>query len=126
MKTLTLKILRDLDRADTELSILITGDEEIRGLNRAFRGIDSPTDVLSFPQDDSDQRPLPERECLLGDVVISMDRVEAQAADLGVTIGEELDRLVIHGILHLVGFDHEAGDEGATRMRELEEKYLAG
>ena len=55
-----------------------------------------------------------------------MDRVEAQAADLGVTIGEELDRLVIHGILHLVGFDHEAGDEGATRMRELEEKYLAG
>jgi probable rRNA maturation factor len=103
------------------LSICIVGDDEIRGLNRDHRGLDEVTDVLSFPVDGLD--PLPadmERE--LGDVVIAIAQARRQAAEAGVTDVEELTSLVVHGILHLAGFDHETD---AGEMFERQDRLLA-
>ncbi len=100
---------------DRELSILLADDETLRDLNRRYRNIDRPTDVLSFPMDDPS---------LLGDVAISMERVRSQAARYGVTEDEELIRLLVHGILHLAGYDHVRGGRQARRMREKEKELL--
>ena len=115
-----------MGKAEDELSILITDDEEIQDLNRRFRGIDHTTDVLSFPQGDGVPGTGSPGGCVLGDVVISMDRAEAQSVEFGVSVEEELSRLLIHGALHLMGFDHETGDEDADRMSKIEEKYVTG
>jgi probable rRNA maturation factor len=104
------------------LSIVITGDEEIRALNRRFRGVDSPTDVLAFGVGEPDQQFVPplDEPPYLGDVVISYPRAAAQAAERGHTTAEELDLLVIHGCLHLLGFEDEteAGREEMWRWQE--------
>jgi probable rRNA maturation factor len=91
------------------LSVRLVGDDEIRVLNRDHRALDEVTDVLSFPVDGLD--PLPgdmERE--LGDVVISLPQTRRQAAENGVGELAELTELVVHGVLHLAGFDHEVDD----------------
>jgi len=109
-----------------ELSILLTGDIEIQELNRKYRGKDEPTDVLSFPQHDDFTCKLDINAgmpFLLGDVVISVHRAAEQAAELGVTLNEELQRLLVHGFLHLAGFDHEKGEKERRRMRN-KEKYI--
>lgn len=100
---------------DRELSILLTGNEEMRVLNRDYRGKDSPTDVLSFPMDD---------DCLLGDIVISTEKAAAQAIEFGVTVDEEMARLLVHGILHLAGYDHVKGGRQAKKMKEKEEELM--
>jgi probable rRNA maturation factor len=101
------------------LSVSLVGDDAIRALNREHRDLDEVTDVLSFPVDGLD--PLPagmERE--LGDVVISLAQARRQAADEGVSEHEELTSLVVHGVLHLAGFDHEAdGGEMFARQDRL-------
>jgi probable rRNA maturation factor len=98
------------------LSVCLVADDAIRALNREHRDLDEVTDVLSFPVDGLD--PLPagmERE--LGDVVISLAQARRQAAEQGVTEHEELSSLVVHGVLHLAGFDHEI-DEGEMFARQ--------
>jgi probable rRNA maturation factor len=126
-----------LGRCDAELSLLITGDAEIRALNREWRGRDRATDVLSFPAaapfgasafaEAAADRSAggPDRQSM-GDVVISIDTAEEQAARLGVPIGEETARLLVHGILHLAGHDHEGSPAAARAMRSLEDRLLAG
>jgi probable rRNA maturation factor len=100
-------VLDDLEVAGPcALSISLVGDDEIRELNREHRALDEVTDVLSFPVDGLD--PLPagmERE--LGDVVISLAQARRQAAEADVTMLDELTELVVHGVLHLAGLDHE-------------------
>ncbi len=110
-----------------EITLVITDDEEIRALNDAHRGIDEPTDVLSFPLEES---PLgggdasvfvtpPEVVRHLGDIVISYPRAEAQAREYGHSIRRELAYLTVHGCLHLLGYDHEdEADREAMRVRE--------
>jgi probable rRNA maturation factor len=98
-----------------ELSVLVTGDREIRRLNREWRGKDKPTDVLSFEQ--------PPHTGLLGDVVISLDTARRQAAEGGRPLSEELARLLAHGLLHLVGHDHLRPAE-ARRMARAEVELL--
>ncbi len=105
---------------NAEVSILITDDKEIRRLNSLYRGKDSPTDVLSFPMGDRVGGRL-----LLGDVVISLDTAGRQARELGHTIEEEIQRLLVHGVIHLLGYDHELGGEEERKFRELEEKVNA-
>ncbi len=100
---------------DRELSILLADDVTLRELNRRFRNLDRPTDVLSFPMDDP---------ILLGDVAISLDRVRAQAPLYGVSEEEELLRLLVHGILHLAGYDHEKGGPEAQRMMKRQEELV--
>jgi probable rRNA maturation factor len=101
-----------------EIAIVLTGDAELRALNRRWRGMNRATDVLSFPYDDR-------RGVVSGDLVVSMDRVRAQARRFRVTEGRELARLVVHGALHLAGLDHHAAGE-RRHMRAREDAALAG
>ena len=117
-----------------ELSILLTDDPHIQMLNRDWRGKDKSTDVLSFPQLESDDlkalgkaakaglRGLP--DWWLGDVVISLERAKAQAEENGLSLRQELETLLAHGLLHLLGFDHEKSRNEANRMRSLENRLL--
>ena len=96
--------------------ILITGDAELRRLNRDFRGKDYPTDVLSFPA------ALPSEPRRLGDIAISLARARAQAREFGHAIEHEVQILMLHGVLHLMGHDHET-DSGA--MARAEKRWRA-
>jgi probable rRNA maturation factor len=110
---------------ETELSLIITDDEAVRELNRRFRGVDAPTDVLAFGAGAEEQFvSAPESLPYLGDVVISYQRAQAQAEELGHAVVEELSLLVIHGVLHLLGYDHQE-DTAAQEMREREEHILS-
>jgi probable rRNA maturation factor len=93
-----------------EFSVLLTGDEQLRALNLQFRGKDKPTDVLSFP-------PLAETAQAGGDLAISLDTASVQATDHGHTLQMEVKLLILHGLLHLAGYDHEL-DQGQMRRRE--------
>lgn len=116
-----------------EISVLFTNDPGIQEINREQRDIDAPTDVLSFPMLELlPGKPLDESWAdpgtgliVLGDMVLNMDRVQAQALDFGHSIKRELCYLVVHSVLHLLGYDHL--DEGAEKaaMREREEAILA-
>lgn len=105
-----------------ELSIMFTDDEEIHALNRDYRKKDKPTDVLSFPMREGEFGDI--NPDLLGDVVISLDTASRQAEERGETLDEELRFLLIHGILHLLGFDHEGTASEAKRMRAKEKELL--
>jgi len=110
---------------ETELSLIITDDEAVRELNRQFRGVDAPTDVLAFGAGAEEHFvTAPDSPPYLGDVVISYQRALAQAKELGHAVGEELKLLVIHGILHLLGYDHQE-EAAARKMRERERAILA-
>lgn len=147
---------------DFEVDVSFVDDDEIERLNAAYRGVQAPTDVLSFPMDDPDELVAYEGDCaeltecpdlpnivpvddfdvwdgedassaadaigaancrLLGDVVISLPRAVEQAADYGHSLAREVCYLAVHGVLHLVGHDHET-DEDASQMREIEESVM--
>jgi probable rRNA maturation factor len=117
---------------DCELSLTLTSDRAIRALNRDYRGIDSSTDVLSFSQlEESGAAPLDPRALrslsgvLLGDVVISIDTALRQAREYRVTPAGRLRRLLIHGFLHLLGYDHERSPTDARRMFTRERALAA-
>ncbi len=113
------RILEVLAITDSELSVLLTDDEEIRRLNRSFRGKDSPTDVLSFPMNE-----MVGGRRILGDVVISVDTAKRQAEERGESLQLTLCRLLIHGVLHLLGYDHERSPEEEEMFRRMEELIL--
>lgn len=104
-----------------ELSLLLTDDARIRVLNRDWRGKDAATNVLSFPSADEDEEPGP----LLGDVVVAHETVAREAAAEGRSFDDHFAHLLVHGLLHLFGFDHETDDE-AEEMEALETEILAG
>lgn len=104
-----------LGLGNMELSVFLADNETMRELNRRYRSIDRPTDVLSFPLDD---------ESLLGDIAVSLDKARAQATEFNVTYEQELARLLVHGLLHLVGYDHVKGGRQARAMRAKEEEIL--
>jgi len=108
----------------TEVSILLTHDAEIRLLNKDYRGIDGPTDVLSFSQVEGDEFALPTDERPLGDVVISVETAKRQAEEQGHSLDEEIDVLVVHALLHLLGYDHD-NPEDAERMFARQNELLA-
>jgi probable rRNA maturation factor len=110
---------------ELEVSVLVTDDAELHQLNRDYRGVDAPTDVLSFADEPDDDGPgfvrPPDLPRYLGDIAISYQRVLSQAAEYGHTPARELAYLTAHGILHLLGYDHELGPEEAAAMRAREE-----
>lgn len=118
LKKTTQRILKLLRQDRAELSLALVGDQEIRKLNARYRKKDQPTDVLSFPLEGD----LPAGQKLLGDVVISVEQAEKQARKRGTKLGEEIEDLLIHGILHLLGYDHERSDAEAKAMRKMEKK----
>jgi probable rRNA maturation factor len=104
--------------ADVDLTIVLTGDEQLHKLNLQFLGVDAPTDVLSFPASDPD----PDTNCpYLGDILISVERAQAQT--VGHSIQDELQLLVVHGVLHLLGYDHAEEGEKAE-MWEIQKEVL--
>lgn len=109
--------------SNSELSIAIVELAEMSDLNQRYRGLSGPTDVLSFGCDDPCAVLGPDEPVTLGDVVIAPEVAEAQAAEYGHTIEEELNLLLVHGVLHLLGYDHES-DEDAGAMQAREQAIL--
>jgi probable rRNA maturation factor len=130
------EILREFHKSHFDLNIVLCGNSFIQSLNRKYRGKDYATDVLSFSQaqdgeeeffdlledlerDEEDDQPL-------GDIIVSIDKVIEQAKEFQVTEEEELARLILHGVLHLLGFDHEKSKEEEKQMFEKEDFYITG
>jgi probable rRNA maturation factor len=112
--------LRQQSAPDADLTLVLTGDARLRALNREFLHQDAPTDVLSFPAEETD----PETgRRYLGDVVISLLRAESQALAHGHSFEQEVQLLVVHGVLHLLGHDH-AGAEEKARMWAAQARVL--
>ncbi|WP_232223806.1 rRNA maturation RNase YbeY [Desulforegula conservatrix] len=108
---------------DAELSISIVDDTEIRNLNRDYRGKDKATNVLSFAMNEGDFDSInPE---ILGDVVISADTTQTESAEYGMSFDDRLFQLLIHGVLHLVGYDHEQGDEESAIMEKKSDEIMS-
>lgn len=108
------------EEPDGELTIILTDDEQVRILNLEFLQIDAPTDVLSFPADYTD----PDTDSpYLGDVIISYPRAQEQASSAGHPLEHELQLLVVHGVLHLLGYDHN-NEEEKYRMWTLQNGVL--
>lgn len=110
-----------------EVSVTLTDDEGIWAVNKEYRGIDKPTDVLSFPLTDFDateEPPADEPTVSLGDIVVSLERAEAQAAEFGHSPERELAFLCVHSTLHLLGYDHELSDEDDADMRRRQREIL--
>lgn len=111
---------------NAEVSLVLADDEYIRNLNKQYRGKDCATDVLSFALNEGDEPDIVDgpAEVLLGDIVISLETATRQAAEFGHTLERELAFLTVHGMLHLLGYDHETPEE-QQEMRAEEEHVLA-
>lgn len=119
-KALAQKMLRAVGEADAELGIELVGDRRMRQLNHRYRHRDAPTDVLAFSLREAPGPSSP----LLGDVVISLHTAARQAKAQGHSLNREIVMLLVHGLVHLCGYDHERGEREARRMRRREEAVL--
>jgi rRNA maturation RNase YbeY len=117
-------LLRTIGLPDAELSVLFIGDRAMRTLNRRYRGKDETTDVLSFSLREG-RFPTIQPD-MLGDIVISIPVALRQAGREGHSIAREIDRLLVHGLVHLLGYDHERGPREARRMARKELALLRG
>jgi probable rRNA maturation factor len=115
-------ILNALDCHDVQLSVLLTDDIEIATLNKQYLGRTGPTNVISFPMREGEFSDIaPE---LLGDVVISIETTEKEAKESGMKFETRFSELLIHGVLHLLGYDHENDEQQAREMEEKSQKLL--
>jgi rRNA maturation RNase YbeY len=117
------KVLKDLGCPDHELSVLFCDDAYISALNANYMGKKGPTNVLAFPMDGG---PEPQIDTpMLGDVVVSLDTAAREADSLDESLERRVHRLLVHGILHLRGFDHERSPEEAEHMEKEEKRLMA-
>ena len=123
LKRIARVLLHAVGEDASSLSISLVNDRKIQSLNREHRGKDKATDVLSFPLYEAGERGHTDGERMLGDVVISVDTARRQAAEYDAPLENEIHRLLIHGILHVLGHDHEEPGERADM--EAEERRLA-
>jgi probable rRNA maturation factor len=110
-----------------EISVLLTGDDQVRELNAEYRGKRKPTNVLSFPMVDVDdllKANVAGPELLLGDIIVARGVCEAEAADKGVSVEQHATHLIVHGTLHLLGYDHQ-DDADAAEMEAREVRALS-
>jgi probable rRNA maturation factor len=116
------QVLDLLKIAEAELSVVVVDNDEIQDLNKTYLGHDRPTNVISFPQQEGDGPAGPH----LGDVVISIERASEEALEAGMGLDERMLQLLIHGICHLLGYDHEEGStkDQASAMEEVEESLF--
>ena len=121
VRDFALAVLAELGQENWDLSVLLCDDSFIRGLNRQYRDRDEATDVLSFEQGEAYRDPEGRERFLAGDIVISLDALERSAEEFGVSLDEELRRLLVHGILHLSGMDHEDNDPSRPMLVRQEE-----
>ena len=108
---------------DKEISILFTDDKHISELNKKYLKRDGPTNVISFPLSGTEEEQL--GIPILGDIVVSVDTAKREAKETGEQLEHVICRLVIHGILHLLGHDHEASEQEAKRMQKEEARLLS-
>ncbi len=120
IRRITQSILVQTGNPTAELSVSLVGKTRMRSLNRKYRGWDYPTDVLAFPMGNLRKQP----EVFLGDVVICLPVAIGQASRFGNTADQELLRLLIHGTLHLLGYDHEISARKASRMHRKERTII--
>jgi probable rRNA maturation factor len=114
-----------IGRSDAVLTIAFIRDRAMRRLNHDYRGIDKPTDVLSFAYHEDEARAACDETRHIGDVVISVETAERYARELGLSFDREIEHLVIHGALHLAGYDHETDDGEMNRLeRKLRKELL--
>lgn len=127
MRSLARRLLRTEECPDnTEVSILLTDDAQIAELNNQYRDVDGPTDVLSFSQTEGEDEPIQGIEDgLLGDVVISVETAQRQADEQAKSLESEIDMLLVHGLLHLLGYDH-ALPEDERMMFAKQNEFLKG
>jgi rRNA maturation RNase YbeY len=118
LKKIALKVLEVVEQNQAELSLALVGNSEIRKLNAKYRKMDYATDVLSFPGEEG----LSMGTRLLGDVIISVDKAKQQALEKGHSLDQEIATLLIHGVVHLLGYDHERSAKDARVMGRLEKK----
>jgi probable rRNA maturation factor len=123
VRSLAGKVLRAVGAARADLSLLLVGDRSMRRLNRLYRRKDRTTDVLAFPMRVT-RHPSRVTPDLLGDIVISLPQAERQAAQAGHALEREMAALLIHGLLHLLGYDHERSAREARRMQRKERAVL--
>jgi probable rRNA maturation factor len=127
MKELFLRILADegldVNKDDFYISVSFMSSGEMRELNRLYRGIDAPTDVLSFPLWEGEELPEGWGEIALGDIVIAPDIVKDNASNANSSPERELFFVLVHGLLHLLGWDHQ-DEEAESMMIERQERYL--
>jgi len=111
-----------------EVSVSFVDNAEIRGLNKKFRGIDKATDVLSFPlfdyEGESEEPPVDEMLGMLGDIVLSLEQAALQAEEYGHSFEREVAFLTVHSMLHLLGYDHETGEEDEADMRRRQSEIM--
>jgi len=112
------KALAAIGKSQSSATIAFVSDKKIRELNRQFRGIDKVTDVLSFPSDAPDEHDL-------GDIAVSVDTAAVQAKENGLEFDEEIAQLILHGLLHLAGYDHETDNGEMNRLELRLRKNLA-
>ena len=112
----------------SEVSVTFTDNEGIRELNKKFRGIDRPTDVLSFPLFDyageGEEPPVDDFKGMLGDIVLSLEKAREQAEEFGHGFDREAAFLTVHSMLHLLGYDHETSEEDERDMRRRQSEIM--
>lgn len=111
-----------------EVSVTFTDNERIHTLNKQYRGVDRPTDVLSFPlfdyESESEEPPVDELIGMLGDIVLSLEQADKQAREYGHGFDREVAFLTVHSMLHLLGYDHETGEEDEADMRRRQREIM--
>jgi rRNA maturation RNase YbeY len=117
------RVLKDLACPEKELSILFTDDKRIADLNNRYLGRKGPTNVLAFPMKEGATSEF--ESPMLGDVVISVGAALRESEEFGEDLEHTIDRLLIHGLLHLLGYDHEKSDSEAERMENKEKRLLS-
>jgi probable rRNA maturation factor len=124
----TARIAAELANPRLSASLLFTGDEALHSLNKEWRGKDKPTNVLSFPMLEREELLALAKDgppVLLGDLALSHDTCAREAAEKSVSLQDHATHLIVHGLLHLAGYDHETGPEDAAAMEQLEINTLA-
>lgn len=114
--------LEKLDEENSTFTLILTDDEEVHYLNKTYRNIDRTTDVLSFALNDTGKLPGPIN--VLGDIYISIPKMKEQAVEYGHSEKRELSFLAVHGLLHLLGYDHTLGDKEEKEMFDLQKEIL--
>ena len=112
---------------DCDISVTVTDNIHIHELNREYRGVDRPTDVLSFPMYSFTDDDMPEEgpaPVVLGDIVISVERAKEQAVEYGHSFQREISFLTVHSVLHLLGYDHEVSEKADNEMFSLQDKIM--
>ncbi len=118
------KLVKLLELEEKKITLVLINDEEMQEFNLNYRGKDQSTNVLAFPVSEDDIKIHPDMERELGDILISVDTAEKEAAKENISLEHRVTRLLIHGLLHLMGWDHEQGEKEALEMWDYEEKLF--